>query len=53
MLVNFFVSAALVPPSIAQQKRDYATEAGIDSDGNIYVASDAGKRINMATWPTA
>ena len=49
MLVNFFVSAALVTPSIAQQKRDYATDAGIDSDGNIYVASDAGKRINMAT----
>jgi len=49
MLVSFLVSAALVTPCMAQQRRDYTTEAGIDSDGNIYVASDAGKRINMST----
>ena len=49
MLVNFFVSAALLTPCMAQQQRNYTTEAGIDSDGNIYVASDAGKRINMST----
>ena len=49
MLVNFFVSAALVTPCMAQQQQNYTTEAGIDSDGNIYVASDAGKRINMST----
>ena len=48
MLVNLFVSAALVTPCMAQQ-RHYSTEAGIDSDGNIYVASDEGKRINMST----
>lgn len=49
MLVSFFVSAALVTPCMAQQRRDYTTDAGIDSEGNIYVASDAGKRINMST----
>jgi len=47
--MTFFVSAALVTPCMAQQQRDYNTEGGIDSDGNIYVASDAGKPINMAT----
>lgn len=49
MLFNFFVSAALVTPCMAQQRPDYTTEAGIDSDGNIYVTSDEGKRINMST----
>jgi hypothetical protein len=49
MLVNLFVSAALLTPCLAQQQSDYTTEAGIDSDGNIYVASDEGKRINMST----
>lgn len=49
MVINFFVGAALVTPCMAQQQRDYKTEAGIDSDGNIYVASDAGRPINMAS----
>jgi hypothetical protein len=31
------------------QKRAYTTEAGIDTDGNIYVASDEGQPIKMAT----
>jgi hypothetical protein len=31
------------------QKRGYTTEAGIDTDGNIYVASDEGHPIKMAT----
>jgi hypothetical protein len=34
---------------MARQKHDDKSEAGIDTDGNIYVASDAGKQINMAT----
>lgn len=49
MLVNLVISATLVTPCMAQQQRDYTTEAGIDSDGNIYVASDEGKRIYMST----
>lgn len=46
--MNFCLSTAIVTPWMAQL-RDYANEAGIDSEGNIYVASDAGKRINMST----
>lgn len=34
---------------MSQQTREYANEAGIDTDGNIYVGSDAGKPIKMAT----
>jgi hypothetical protein len=49
LLVNFLLSVAVAAPCVAQQGRDYTTEAGVDSDGNIYVVSDAGKRIKMAT----
>jgi hypothetical protein len=51
MLLNLLLSVALAPSVMAQQepKRNYTTEAGIDSDGNIYVASDAGKPLKMAT----
>ena len=40
---------AVAAPCVAQQGHDYTTEAGVDSDGNIYVVSDAGNRIKMAT----
>jgi hypothetical protein len=51
MLLNLLVSVALVPTGMSQQepKLNYTTEAGIDSDGNIYVASDEGKPLKMAT----
>ena len=49
LLVNFLLGVALAAPCVAQQGRDYTTEAGVDSDGNIYVVPDAGKRIKMAT----
>jgi hypothetical protein len=49
LLVNLFLSVAVAAPCVAQQRRDYTTEAGVDSDGNIYVVSDAGNRIKMAT----
>jgi hypothetical protein len=49
MLVNFLLSVALAPPCMPQQKREYTTEAGIDVDGNIFVSSDEGKPIKMAT----
>ena len=49
VLVNFVLSLALAATIISEQKLQYTTEAGIDSDGNIYVASDGGKPINMAT----
>ena len=37
-----------MPPSACQQKPEYASEAGIDRDGTIYVSSDAGTPIKMA-----
>src|SRR5215831_9301654 len=43
------LETALLTPSPAQQTRGRVTEAGIDTDGNIYVVSDAGEQINMAT----
>ena len=49
VLVNFLLSLALAAITTSEQKVQYTTEAGIDSDGNIYVASDGGKPINMAT----
>jgi len=48
LLVNFLLSAAVAAPCVAQQGRDYTTEAGVDSDGHIYVVSDAGKRTDAA-----
>ncbi len=50
LLVNFLLSVAVAAPCVAQQGRDYTTEAGVDSDGNIYVVSDAGKRISRCCW---
>jgi hypothetical protein len=51
MLLNLLLSVALAPSVMAQQepKRNDTTEGGIDSDGNIYVASDSGKPLKMAT----
>ena len=51
MLLYLLLSVAHAPSVMAQQepKRNDTTEAGIDSDGNIYVASDAGKPLKMAT----
>jgi hypothetical protein len=51
MLVNLLLGVALAPTGMPQQqpKLTYTTEAGIDSDGNIYVASDEGKPLKMAT----
>jgi hypothetical protein len=49
VLVNFLASLALAASTISEQKLQYSTEAGIDSDGNVYVASDGGRPINMAT----
>jgi hypothetical protein len=51
MLLHLLLSVALASSVMAQQepKRNDTTEAGIDSDGNIYVASDAGKPLKMAT----
>jgi len=51
VLVSFLLSAALAPSCMSQQKHEYITEAGIDTDGNIYVSSDAGRPIKMATVP--
>jgi hypothetical protein len=50
MLVNLLISVAFVPTGMSQEpKLNYTTEAGIDSDGNVYVASDDGKPLKMAT----
>jgi hypothetical protein len=49
LLVVFLLGVALAPPCMSHQKRGYTTEAGIDTDGNIYVASDEGQPIKMAT----
>jgi hypothetical protein len=49
-LLNLLLGAALAPTGVTQQepKPDYTTEAGIDSDGNVYVSSDEGKPLKMA-----
>jgi hypothetical protein len=47
LLLNLLLGVALV--SRQEPKLNYTTEAGIDSDGNIYVASDQGKPVRMAT----
>jgi hypothetical protein len=46
MLFNLLLSVALAPTGMSQQepKLNYTTEAGIDSDGNVYVASDGANR---------
>jgi hypothetical protein len=51
LLFSFLASLALISYSGARQQQELAraTEAGIDADGNIYVASDEGKPIKMAT----
>jgi hypothetical protein len=51
MLFNFLVGVALAPTGMSQQgsKLNNTTEAGIDSDGNVYVASDEGKRLKVTT----
>src|SRR5882762_5465975 len=51
MLLNLLLGVALAPTGMSQQepKPNYTTEAGIDSDGNVYVASDEGKPLKMAT----
>jgi hypothetical protein len=51
LLLNLLLGVALAPTGMSQQepKLNYATEAGIDSDGNVYVASDQGKPLRMAT----
>ena len=36
------------PGPYQHQRLNYTTEAGIDTDGNIYASSDAGKPIKMA-----
>ena len=46
VLLLFVVFA---PSCMSRQNSRFATEAGIDSDGNIYVSSDSGKQIIMAT----
>jgi hypothetical protein len=51
MLVNFLVAVALAPTCMSQQEPmlNHTNEAGIDSDGNVYVASDEGKRLKVTT----
>jgi|SRR5579859_222275 len=49
ILVNFLLSVTFAPLCMPLQTREYTNEAGIDTDGNIYVGSDAGKPIKMAT----
>jgi hypothetical protein len=51
LLLNLLLGVALAPTAMSRQepKLNYTTEAGIDSDGNIYVASDQGKPVRMAT----
>jgi hypothetical protein len=51
MLLNLLLGVALAPTGMPQQqpKLTYTTEAGIDPDGNVYVASDEGKPLKMAT----
>ncbi len=50
LLLNLLLGVALAPTAMSRQepKLNYTTEAGIDSDGNIYVASDQGKPVRMA-----
>jgi len=51
MLVNFLVAVALASTYMSQQEPmlNHTDEAGIDSDGNVYVASDEGKRLKVTT----
>jgi hypothetical protein len=49
LLIVFLLGVALAPPCMPHQKRGCTTEAGIDTDGNIYVASEEGQPIKMAT----
>jgi len=49
IVFGFILSMSLAPLCMSLQTREYTTEAGIDTDGNIYVGSDAGKPIKMAT----
>jgi hypothetical protein len=51
MLVTLLVGVALAPTGMSQQgtKLNNTTEAGIDFDGNVYVASDEGKRLKVTT----
>ncbi len=51
MLVNLLVGVALAPTGMSQQesKLNNTIEGGIDSDGNVYVASDEGKRLKVTT----
>jgi hypothetical protein len=48
-LVNVLLTVALALPCMPQQNREPTNEAGIDTDENIYVSSDEGKPIKMAT----
>jgi hypothetical protein len=48
-LVVFSFAVVLASPSMPHQRPAYTTAAGIDADGNIYVASDDGQAIKMAT----
>jgi hypothetical protein len=49
--LNLLLGVALAPIGLSQEepKLNHATEAGIDSDGNVYVASDEGKPLKMTT----
>jgi hypothetical protein len=51
LLLNLLLGVALAPTGMSQQgpTLNHTTEAGIDSDGNVYVASDQGKPLKMAT----
>jgi hypothetical protein len=49
LLIVFLLGVALAPPRMPHQKRGFTTEAGIDTDGNIYVASEEGQPIKMGT----
>jgi len=45
LLMPFVLSC----PSWAQSKSEYSKQAGLDAEGNVYVSSDEGKLIKMAT----
>ncbi len=49
VLASFSLSLVVATSCMAQQERRYVTEAGIDSDGSIYVSSDGGQHMRMAT----
>src|SRR5258708_26019154 len=51
MLLNLLLSVQFAPAGMSKHERklNYTTEVGIDFNENVYVASDDGKPLKMAT----